>query len=1371
MPINQNVDKKEAQKMYDKEVARFAKRIAAAYSSDKIRLVTSRNARRAVLLHDIDAINDIIKDIPNMPAGFQSDFCDAFIGEDMAGLDLATPAILGYAYRAISARAAGGEPGQQDRLDKLAARIDDLSADFANSGGMVVRQNEWPLINMTNIANENEDFSIMLDARMSDVDGAKKAEMAANKEHADIVAQNYDEAWNLDNLNPEDVDKLADRADEVYEVLHDATIREDVMKKLAKVKMLDAKGRVIPQFASGKRGDYDEYENYEPGFEILHDSRYESIAELVEHDIAKRYIADVNAEIDKDTIEDEFNETILIKLYEIYAADQIVRGAAETPEQFDDPKFRKEFEKMLEPDGDGVEISDNGYNVAIETQTDATVGWFARLRRKIGGDGKKLEKLWKKLNRSLERVDDMADVRMSRAAVERRKKRRNFAGRVLIGFTSSFIASAFITVSATAAAARLGKSLAWGSVYVGGGAALGIMGFQIARWIRNQKKNNLPVSWEEFKKNKQLVRSLMTSGLAIVAMVLSALGLAGVGMAVGIGAAALGAYNNGRGVFEAARDVKMSRRQRIAWTIANVASVIFGALGGKSFAQWGIGKYNEWNPGNKWFNNKTAVPGEPKKVSDEITHERTIMHYPDKMLQSAKDAVEGWYAHDYPNHPEILQQDIDAVNQYNLDHDTNLDPYRILRAMKISQPSRLAYTPAWSDTYNVPQELISQAAHAVGGGVYDPAGMEAAKFLDANYLGESGNVGDVPMGHTINKTYSPITELPTQTTETVIDQPARYESTGYDVRTEPVGVNAGYGAFGNYPRRDRASAKTTVGDKVALLHDRIGSFLDRVRRNRQNESVSEDVPLVVHDDELKDEVPPIVLDKRDEELRIPEGKTTSPARQKEYVAPVVNLSQTQQVPDLRLKDMPVALPDPESRKYEPYYDFALTEAQAERWNNLHKQLATIRAEMKSRSTRADKFLKLRKQANRLTDEINSFTAELGNPTVFQVEQALAEIERRKKLKDLIAQYERHTRNEPSGDNVPKWRVQKWEEELSKLVDKIEALGGADSLDDSNLRFAAPTLGRFEQKQAEVAQREKERQEQKRDVFVMPMREQPKEVEERRSTEPEEKKQDTNVSSRPFDFEHQKPMLKSFMLKNLITYPLMDVRGVPVKLLDLTGNGNPVMKSDEHAIVVVDVDGLRIPFFRANGDEERNLLNPGLLIPGNWYPVFSIANDGELFIGPTLDYLNRIHSDKEEVRLAAKIRYLNEIAKKLDAQIGNIAADEQIDGKKLIKIVDHQPKQPLNTDMPRLFWGGIGCLSSALRDVKWFFNNVRSIDYTKEQEKQEWREERDENRRENRNFRHQKWQGFVSGIGNAAGRAIDSVRGRFFGWDEDSNEYE
>ncbi len=699
-------------------------------------------------------------------------------------------------------------------------------------------------------------------------------------------------------------------------------------------------------------------------------------------------------------------------------------------------------------------------------------------------------------------------------------------------------------------------------------------------------------------------------------------------------------------------------------------------------------------------------------------------------------------------HLHLLQQDIDAVNQYNIDHDTNLDPYRILRAMKISQPSRLAYTPAWSNTYNVSQELISQAAHAVGGGVYDPAGMEAAKFLDANYLGKSGNVGAVPPGHTINRTYSPITELPTETTETIVDQVAKYEPT-YDVKTEPVDVRAGYGAFGNYSPRERKSN----------LRDRVGSFLDRIRSKHHNEPVTEEVPPVIDNEEEKiptftldepqeQQSSPVILDERDEELRTTGANTPSPARRKEYVPPVVNLSQPQQVPDLRLKDMPVALPDPESRKYEPYSDFALTEDQVERWNNLHKQLATIRAEMKSRSTRADKFLKLRKQANRLTDEINSFTAELGNPSAFEIEQALTEIERRKKLKDSIAQYERHMRSKPSGDNVPEWRSLKWEEELSKLVDKIEALGGADSLDESNLRFATPKPGRLEQKLAEIAQREADRQQPQR-VFEMPLHKQQKPEQKREEILPE--------------------LLGNTDYVEFMPEPLMEIRGVPVKLVDLSGHNNPIIKNGNHAMTIVDVCGLRIPFFLANGNEGSNS-EERTIEQGKWYPVFTVSQDGRLFFGTTNEYLAQAYNSKNKVRKANEIWYLTKIADELNSRYGDVRENyfgnlPQIDLVNIVNILKHEPKISTGQEL----WGGIDTINLYPPFVKRYFDHVRALGYTKEQEKQDQRKERYERWQRDIERRRQNWQNFVSGTGDFVERARGRIRMELFGRNDDLNE--
>ena len=204
MPINLHLNEtlnRIRSRNSDQNLVALAKRIAAAYGDDKVRLLSSREVRRAVVLHDVDAINKVIANVPQMSAGQRLDFCDAFVGEDMSGLDLATPAILGDAYRAISERAHDGEPGQQERLDKITARIDELSADFANSGGMVVSQNEWPLVDTNNVADVYEGFTNMLNARMAEIDATKDSEkvteMRANLRLMQNAIENYDDAWGL----------------------------------------------------------------------------------------------------------------------------------------------------------------------------------------------------------------------------------------------------------------------------------------------------------------------------------------------------------------------------------------------------------------------------------------------------------------------------------------------------------------------------------------------------------------------------------------------------------------------------------------------------------------------------------------------------------------------------------------------------------------------------------------------------------------------------------------------------------------------------------------------------------------------------------------------------------------------------------------------------------------------------------------------------------------------------------------------------------------------------------------------------------------------------------------------------------------------
>ncbi len=1293
MPTNTNINEEVTRirsKNSDQNLVALAKRIAMAYGDNKVRLLSAREVEKVQDMNDIDVINKIIAKVPQMSPGQRLDFCDAFIGEDMSGLDLATPMILGEAYEAIKKRAEAKEENQQNRLDKLAARIDDLSADFANSGGMVVGQSGWPLVDMGCIADVYQGFQKMFGARLAEYklmnqDNNKYKEIEKNQKYIEKLIGEYDNVWGLDKLRPEYASELEEHWDELYNALNRAELSEGTKKKLSKYKFLDGKNQTIPQFISGKHGDTEKYKEYESGFKIAKDGRLESVVELARHDVAKKHVADFiknqESQIDGDTLEIELNDMVLTKLFEIDAAGKIVNAATENPELFADPKYREEFIQNLA--NDGGEISDIGYNAAIDAQTNATAGWAARVKNKLGAAAEKAGGFFNKVFNPIKRIDKMADVRMTRRSIEKREKRIELLKRILKGFASAAIASALITTIATAAAAAAGMSAALFVAAIGTVTAIGMGMIQVGRWRKAQEAAGLSTDINAFFKDKRLVASLGASLLAVVAMCFGVAGLATAAKWLGYGALAIGGSNNAAAAFRDARDAKMSAAESIAWAIANAGAVIGGGFAGRAVGHALTDTINYLRPRNELFQTKEPVESETPKepVKEEIvenrpiesetpkepegiTHERTVRYYTDEMLQSAKKAVENWYAHDYPNHPEILQQDIDAINQYNIDHNTNLDPYRILRAMKISQPSRLAYTPAWSNTYNVPQELISQAAHAVGGGVYDPAGMEAAKFLDANYLGTKGEVGDV-LGRTINRTYSPITELPTETTETLFEElptetPIKEPDLPEEI-TESAGDEPNYSNVSTYfyaPARGDGMAmfgNYTPRERISNLRNRIGLFLDRVRSNRRNEPVTEDVPQFISNDERKiptftldepqeQQLPPVILDEQDGKLRPTGANTPSPAR-REFVVPPISSKKLFPKPlfkDIKkpsvepsrvqepvqpvqsgLENMTVALTIPEIKKYEPYYDFALTEAQAERWNTLNKELGTTLAKMRNRSTHADDYMRLRKQANRLTDEINSFTAELGNPTAFQIEQALTEIERRKKLKDLIAQYERHMAKKPPEDSVSDWRNLKWKEELSKLADKIEALGGADSLDESKLRFATPQPGRLKQKLEEVAQREAARQQHPQRVFEMPMREE--QPEERRPFESERKERDAYILEKRFEFEHPKPdfenryprdkhldlrnrampqpVLKSAMRQNLVSYQLMEIRGVPVKLLYLDGQPNPIIKNGGHSMVIVDVNGLRIPFFCANGDEGNALFKAG-----EWYPAFEFRKD-------------------------------------------------------------------------------------------------------------------------------------------------------------------
>ncbi len=1104
-------DERQRKPTSDTNWVAFAKRLAEVYSRDDIFLLSPSEAEE---VNDPDSAIRILSKVPKMSKELREKFCDAFLGEDMKYLESATPIILANAYAAIRRRAENGEEGQQERLAQLAERIDTLSADFANSEGMVIDQGSWPIVDTTNIADVYEGFAEMLNARKADIDATqepdKMQQFNDNLAHLEDVITKYDETWGINKMHQGDGERLSERWDEVYGALNRADISDKTKEKLAKGKFLDSNGKVIPQFESGQEGDTNKYADYQPGYKIVRDGRLASVVELARHDLAKKHVAD-EGDVDEGTLEAELNDEVLYKMFEISTADQIVQGATEHPEQFTDPRYRDEFIQKLSDPEHTYEISDRGYNDAINAQTNATAGWAARLKKKIGAAGNFFSKIFK----PIERIDRLAGVRMQRGAVNKRKKRVEFLVRILKGFASAFIASALITTIATAAAAVAGMSVAMAAATIGIITAIGMGVVQVMRWKKAQQAAGLPTDFKAFLKDKRLLMSLGTSAVAVVAMCFGAAGLAQAAKVLGFGALIMGGSNNAISAYRDARDANMSAGESIAWAIANAAAVIGGGFAGRAAAHAGINAYNEHHPENRIFQHE-VTENKPQETTELQDRSETRLEYTQDALDNAKRIAHMWYR----DNPEILQQRVDAINAYNLEHGTNIDPYRAIVLngdaggqtfdnMRLhvnnshidpnindvySHGHHRVLTDAWGRAYGFTHDELHAAGHLFGpDGSINPEGMDVIQRLDP-MVGAKNTVGFVTGRPVQTDGYFKPNDPAGWTTYTGGDAPMVENTYTWqeevpvvkDVPTtelKPV-YNGAVAAFGNYSLRERAND----------LRDRIGSFLDRVRRNRRPDPEPDPEPTpdpkpepvpVEYDQRLLPPGTPIPDHKRlpagpdrriDESHRLPAGRYIDESRQlsEPAVRPQledykggflpVHLRKTPDISSDKVFD-DHALRDDENlrRVRERYYrehapkqlpsgeklpSFMMTYEQAKKWEDLSERLAKLQSTPKDlfEGTEAETRAKLERD---LTRALRAMFNEFGRPSEEDLHAAIVDAYRR--------EYKRMMKEEPMTPEA----VREWHKKYDFLTEKLKLYGYGEPL-PYELSFDAPTPGNTEQ---------------------------------------------------------------------------------------------------------------------------------------------------------------------------------------------------------------------------------------------------------------------------------------------------------------------
>jgi len=862
----------------------FASRTLKIYRD--MGLISDSEFNRAVSSRNVYVVDEALARVTELNPAQELNFAERFVRDvynDVKNIDTVVPVILANAYRSLKLKAQKNTANAQDRglLEVVRARIDSLSNQFAmfngNSTTPAIEGQGlvFNFVDTTNIADSFDGYDKMFKARLEDFPDNSADPMRnvleSNRRKAIDVIRQYDKAWGLDEAGKTSIDSIENRWDDLNKAVNGIAIDGNIMGLVSRYQFLDANGRPLAQFVDANNNPK---LNFERGDRIIADGRLNQVIDLARQDVIKSHLAKTGQRIDIDGLSKEFNDRILTKLFEIDTADKIRRGVLENPEQFTEPRFRTQF--LDELANAGGAISDEGFAAAMQAQVNQTAGFAARLKSLVKNGSAKSGAFCEKLFKPLEKIDKRKDARFNTVddkSGSANSKRIELFKRILKGFASAFLVSAALTTIATAAAATAGVSLAVSMAAVGVITALGVSYMQIQKWRRNQRANGQPDDFRALLRDKRMLVSLGTTGIAAFAMCFGAAGFAEAAQALGYGALAVGGSSNALQSFKDARNSGLGRAESVVWAVANAAAVVVGGIAGRTTAQSAINAFNQSNPENTLFQQERHT-----QEASEITHTRTESGYTPDALERARTIAEQWYA----DNPAELQHRVDLINDYNAVHGTNIDPYRAIMingdaggqtfdnmALQADDAGNIMHSHGnhkvfgadWLNNHSdFTSADIRQAANLFGPNGINSDAMDIVQRLDSfvSSHNEVGAVlsGDRPLydtrlmhnytgadGRTGFDTYvdgnNPFETVSVSETEIVYNDVTNYE---------PVDVPA-MGMFGQF--------FPEIHKKVKNLRNRVGSFFDKVFKKKPEETK----PIEPDDEDENKLLPPVEDDK------------------------------------------------------------------------------------------------------------------------------------------------------------------------------------------------------------------------------------------------------------------------------------------------------------------------------------------------------------------------------------------------------------------------------------------------------------------------------------------------------------------------------
>lgn len=553
-------------------------------------------------------------------------------------------------------------------ISKLEERIDDLTSQAARGEGLF-------FADVTNIADTYEGYNVMFDARSKYL-GNNPNSQAVTQNMSTVRSQilepmikEYDSDWNIENITEKDAEKLSQRYDELQKDVADIELNDEAYALVSNFKFLDEKGQVEPQFVD-EQGQH--HDMWQKGYKIAKGSKLEAVVNFTKQNYIAQNLTAAQKP-DKQQIQDGISEILPNTLYAFHVADKTVQGAEEKKDQFTNKQYLADFLRDLRNIDKPMTISHQGYESALDAAVNDTAGLANRIAQKVGRDKAIAMKVIDGVDKYDKRAKDRTEVK-----VDKKQIRKEMLRRTAMGGLSALLVSGAITTVGTIAASDASLTAATGGMNKVAGAAIGTtlavcMAIRNYRhWSQERKKEGKNTGFRQFIKEPRNLVSLTTTVLGAAALGFAATGNPGVAAALGYASLAIGSASGIVTNYQDSKKAGLSTAESAGWAVAQTATNVVAGFMGREAANGLINLFNHAHPDNSIFQHKANI-GEH---IDETVKSEVVTVYKDGVVENAQRILGSWYN----ENPDLLQQRVDAINAYNAEHGTDINPYRYLLA-------------------------------------------------------------------------------------------------------------------------------------------------------------------------------------------------------------------------------------------------------------------------------------------------------------------------------------------------------------------------------------------------------------------------------------------------------------------------------------------------------------------------------------------------------------------------------------------------------------------------------------------------------------------------------------------------------------------